>query len=163
MLTTHLMILSDVTHRTGVIMPRFILKGDFMEKNKYLRYKTQLNSKYGLMVDCDKLKKAYKGGVTHCGVYVDTDSVVGSRDTSVYDYAEYIIEMERKLQYMVDLKNLGLKCKEFRVSLGVLQSDVANDTGYSLENISAFETGRNDNARILLWYFMHGMTIDHIQ
>lgn len=65
--------------------------------------------------------------------------------------------------YMVDLKNLGLKCKEFRVSLGVLQSDVANDTGYSLENISAFETGRNDNARILLWYFMHGMTIDYIQ
>lgn len=65
--------------------------------------------------------------------------------------------------HMVDLKNLGLKCKEFRVSLGVLQSDVANDTGYSLENISAFETGRNDNARILLWYFMHGMTVDHIQ
>lgn len=88
-----------LAHRTGVIMPRFILKG----------------------------------------------------------------EMERKLQYMVDLKNLGLKCKKFRVSLGVLQSDVANDTGYSLENISAFETGRNDNARILLWYFMHGMTVDHIQ
>lgn len=128
-----------------------------------------LNSKYGLIgklkigVDYELLKKAYKGGVTHCGVYVDTDSVVGSRDTSVYDYAEYIIEMERKLQHMVDLKDLGLKCKEFRISLGLLQSDVANDTGYSLENISSFETGRNDNARILLWYFMHGMTVDHIQ
>lgn len=125
-----------------------------------------LNSKYGLTdVDYERLKIAFKGGVTHCGGYIDTDSVIDGRDKSVsmYDYADYIIKMERKLQYMVDLKNLGLKCKEFRVSLGVLQSDVANDTGYSLENISAFETGRNDNARILLWYFMHGMTVDHIQ
>ena len=30
------------------------------------------------------------------------------------------------------------------------------------KHISAFENGRNDNARILLWYFAHGMTVDHL-
>ena len=37
-----------------------------------------------------------------------------------------------------------------------------SDTGYSVENISSFETGRNDNARILLWYFEHGMKSDYL-
>lgn len=63
---------------------------------------------------------------------------------------------------IIDLKNLGAKCKEYRLSMGILQIHVAEETGYSLENISAFETGRNDNARILLWYLLHGMTIDYL-
>lgn len=63
---------------------------------------------------------------------------------------------------MIDLKTIGARCKEYRLTLGVLQYHVANDIGYSLENISAFETGRNDNSRILLWYFNHGMTIDYL-
>ena len=62
---------------------------------------------------------------------------------------------------IISLRDMGRRCKEFRVEHGYYQADVAKDTGYSVENISAFETGRNDNARILLWYFVHGMNAEH--
>lgn len=60
------------------------------------------------------------------------------------------------------LSVLGRRCKQFRVEHGYHQTDVADDTGYSVENISSFETGRNDNARILLWYFEHGMKPEYL-
>ena len=63
---------------------------------------------------------------------------------------------------VISLRELGRRCKQFRVEQGYYQTDVAADTGYSVENISAFETGRNDNARILLWYFFHGMKSEHL-
>lgn len=63
---------------------------------------------------------------------------------------------------IIDLRDVGQKCKKFRVEHGYYQTDVASDTGYSVENISSFETGRNDNARILLWYFEHGMTAGYL-
>lgn len=62
----------------------------------------------------------------------------------------------------MSLRDIGRKCKRFRMGLGLLQIDVAAATGYSIENISSFETGRNDNMRILLWYFEHGMTYDYL-
>ena len=62
----------------------------------------------------------------------------------------------------ISLLDIGRRCKEFRVEHGYYQIDVARDTGYSVENISAFETGRNDNARILLWYFVHGMNAEYL-
>lgn len=60
------------------------------------------------------------------------------------------------------LQVIGKRCKEYRQSINRYQFDVAQDTGYSVENISSFENGRNDNARILLWYVEHGMTFDCI-
>lgn len=66
-------------------------------------------------------------------------------------------------EMLISLKDLGLRCKQFRVSRGYYQYNVAEDTGYTTENISAFECGRNDNSRILLWYIAHGMTIDEIK
>lgn len=63
---------------------------------------------------------------------------------------------------IIGLREMGQRCKKFRVEQGYFQTDVAADTGYSVENISSFETGRNDNARILLWYLMHGMQSDFL-
>ena len=63
---------------------------------------------------------------------------------------------------IISLREMGRRCKKFRVEHGYFQTDVAADTGYSVENISSFETGRNDNARILLWYFAHGMKSEHL-
>lgn len=63
---------------------------------------------------------------------------------------------------IISLRDIGRCCKEFRVEHGYYQIDVARDTGYSVENISAFETGRNDNARILLWYFSQGMKYEYL-
>lgn len=57
----------------------------------------------------------------------------------------------------IDTKRVGNQCREYRQSLGKLQNDVADDTGYSPMNISAFENGRNCNYRILLWYVHHGI------
>lgn len=47
--------------------------------------------------------------------------------------------------------------------MGVYQKDVAEATGYSLENVSAFEAGRNDNLRIFLWYIQHGLNVDDLE
>lgn len=63
---------------------------------------------------------------------------------------------------IISLREMGQRCKQFRVEQGYYQTDVAKDTGYSVENISSFETGRNDNARILLWYFAHGMKSEYV-
>ena len=53
-------------------------------------------------------------------------------------------------------KPLGQVCKEYRESMGYLQSDVAIATGYSKETVSAFECGRTNNAKIFAWYVVHG-------
>lgn len=64
---------------------------------------------------------------------------------------------------MIDMKDVGARCKALRLDLELLQSDVARDIGYSAENISSFETGRNDNARIMLWYVAHGLDREYIR
>lgn len=61
---------------------------------------------------------------------------------------------------MENLKELGSACQRLRELLGASQIDIANETGYSKETISAFETGRNNNARVLLWYIRHGFRVD---
>ena len=63
---------------------------------------------------------------------------------------------------IISLREMGQRCKQYRVNKGYHQTDVANGTGYSVENISSFETGRNDNARILLWYFAQGMQPEYL-
>ena len=63
---------------------------------------------------------------------------------------------------VLTLREMGRRCKQFRVDRGYYQTDVAADTGYSVENISSFETGRNDNARILLWYFERGKKPEYL-
>lgn len=62
----------------------------------------------------------------------------------------------------LNMRLIGARCKAYRMSLGYYQADVAKFLDYSKENISAFENGRNDNLRILLWYILHGMTTDQI-
>lgn len=64
---------------------------------------------------------------------------------------------------MISVELIGDVCRDFRKELGYFQIDVARDTNYSLENVSAFENGRNDNSRILLWYIAHGLTFDMIR
>lgn len=63
---------------------------------------------------------------------------------------------------VINLRDIGRRCKQFRIEHGYYQTDVAAETGYSVENISSFETGRNDNARILFWYLAHGMKYEHL-
>lgn len=53
---------------------------------------------------------------------------------------------------MESLKNIGKNCAKVRRSKGYTQLQVSFELGYSPENISAFECGRNDNTRIFLWY-----------
>ncbi len=60
------------------------------------------------------------------------------------------------------LEMIGMNCQKWRVEHGYYQFDVASEVHYSLENISAFEHGRNDNYRILLWYLKHGLTVKEL-
>lgn len=58
---------------------------------------------------------------------------------------------------------IGHRCGIYRKKiLKSLQKDVAQETGFSIGNVSAFETGRNDSALILLWYLCHGLTLDQL-
>ena len=59
----------------------------------------------------------------------------------------------------MNLVDLGKQCKDFRLEIGLLQSDVAAETGYSVENVSKFENGKNNNLKIFLWYVSKGITL----
>lgn len=60
----------------------------------------------------------------------------------------------------MNLKEIGKLCANYRRSLNVTQQQVADFLGYSAENISSFENGRNDNFEILLWYIYKGIDIN---
>lgn len=64
---------------------------------------------------------------------------------------------------VVDYSSIGKTCKAYRQVHGIRQCDVALDTGFSIESISAFECGRNDSMKFLLWYINKGLTIDDIR
>lgn len=64
---------------------------------------------------------------------------------------------------MWNLCTVGAKCREYRRRvLKVSLFYVSRTLGYSRENVSAFENGRNDNCLILLWYLSQGLTVDQI-
>lgn len=57
---------------------------------------------------------------------------------------------------------IGKACQRYRKNIGKTQREAANDTHYSVENISAFENGRTNNFRILLWYVAQGLNVYNI-
>jgi transcriptional regulator with XRE-family HTH domain len=63
---------------------------------------------------------------------------------------------------MQSLILIGKACKDYRLSLGILQSEVAKDTGYSIENVSKFENGNNNNMKIFLWYLEKGFRYEKV-
>ena len=63
------------------------------------------------------------------------------------------------------IETIGGICKAYRISNRIKQSEVAESVGCSIENVSSFENGRNNNCRIFLWYLAHGLdykTIDRL-
>lgn len=56
-------------------------------------------------------------------------------------------------------KEIGAMCAEFRKTIDVKQGEIASELNVSVETISAFENGRTNNARVLMWYIEHGMTL----
>lgn len=63
----------------------------------------------------------------------------------------------------MNMLSIGHRCSYYRRKiLKCKQLDVAKDTGFSVSNVSAFETGRNDSSLILLWYMYHGLTLEQI-
>lgn len=57
------------------------------------------------------------------------------------------------------LIEVGKVCKNFRVKIGEPQTSVAKSTNYSVEVISSFENGRNNNMYVFLWYLTNGLDI----
>ena len=58
------------------------------------------------------------------------------------------------------IKEIGERCKRFRIMKSYLQSQVAQEVGCSRENVAAFDNGRNDSAIIFLWYIKKGLNIN---
>ena len=63
----------------------------------------------------------------------------------------------------MNMLTIGHKCALYRRKvLKSTQLDVARETGFTVSNISAFETGRNDSSLIMLWYLRHGLTLEQL-
>ncbi len=58
------------------------------------------------------------------------------------------------------IKEIGEFCAAIRGEIGATQKDVAEDTGYTIQSISAFENGRTNNAEIFSWYLEQGQFIN---
>lgn len=62
------------------------------------------------------------------------------------------------MNHILIRKKIGEYCRNFRNNeLKLTQFDVSKQIGYSKENISSFENGRNDNVVIFLWYVNKGL------
>lgn len=60
---------------------------------------------------------------------------------------------------IVNLRELGRRCKVFRQAMGYTQEQIANDLNFTQPTVSHFEAGKNDSARILMWYVAHGFLL----
>lgn len=59
---------------------------------------------------------------------------------------------------------IGRLCRRARRRRDLTQKQVAECTGYSVENICAFEKGRNSNSRLLIWYLLNtGLTVNEMK
>lgn len=57
-------------------------------------------------------------------------------------------------------KEIGKACREWRMLHSPYTlNDISKATGYSNQNISAFEHGRNNSAVLLLWYVANGFDV----
>lgn len=60
----------------------------------------------------------------------------------------------------MQLKELGSKCREFRLENNITVKEIARKCNYSIWNIYKFEKGFIDNASILLTYMYLGLELD---
>ena len=58
------------------------------------------------------------------------------------------------------LKELGNKCREFRLENNITVKDIAQHCNYTIWNVYKFEQGIIDNASILLVYMYFGLHLD---
>lgn len=60
----------------------------------------------------------------------------------------------------MQLKELGSKCREFRLENDVTVKEIAKLCNYTVWNVYKFEQGIIDNASILLVYLYLGLQLD---
>lgn len=60
----------------------------------------------------------------------------------------------------MQLKELGSKCREFRLENNITVKEIARLSNYTVWNVYKFEQGIIDNASILLVYLYLGLQID---
>lgn len=62
---------------------------------------------------------------------------------------------------MLTLKETGAICQRARKERGLYQFHVAEGFGCSVSAVSAFETGRSNNAELLLYYVSNILALSH--
>lgn len=60
----------------------------------------------------------------------------------------------------MQLKELGSKCREFRLENNITVKEIARLCNYTVWNVYKFEQGVIDNASILLVYLYLGLQLD---
>lgn len=62
----------------------------------------------------------------------------------------------------IALKLIGRRCKEWRVSKGLSQNDIAKIANVTIPVICDFEHGRNDSCVYIFAYVLQGMDIQDL-
>lgn len=60
----------------------------------------------------------------------------------------------------MQLKELGIKCRQFRLDNDIAVKEIAKLCNYSIWNVYKFEQGIIDNASILIAYMYFGLQLD---
>lgn len=63
----------------------------------------------------------------------------------------------------IDNSNVGRVCQIRRMQTTITQREVADETGYSFQTVSAFERGKLRSMDLLIWYMLNiGVTLEDI-
>ena len=63
-----------------------------------------------------------------------------------------------------DNSTVGKMCKIRRMQTTVTQREVADETGYSFQTISAFERGKLRSMDLLIWYMLNlGVSVEDVR
>lgn len=66
--------------------------------------------------------------------------------------------------FTVNNEALGSLIREYRKeSLGITMTEVAKRTGYTISNVSLFETGKVASLNLFVWYLRMGFPVSDLQ
>lgn len=64
----------------------------------------------------------------------------------------------------VDNSNVGKLCQIRRMCTPITQKEVADETGYTYQTVSAFERGKLRSMDLLIWYMLNlGVTVEDLR
>lgn len=91
-----------------------------------------------------------KGG--NLGAYYMTDA----QDSIAQTHRDTVINISAAQR---EKTRIGKMCRDFRITIGCSQTDVANDCNVTRGCVSRFESEGRANWTVFMWYITHGLDL----